>query len=112
MLWGDEDDVAGHQRRYTKRILTTQFASSGFTPLHTEYLYASLVAPAALARALPYRLGRRRSEAEVLASLRSQLAVPPRIDRIARTILTAEALIARCFPLPFGLSLLGVFRAT
>jgi SAM-dependent methyltransferase len=110
MLWGDEDDAAGHQRRYTKTSLIAQFQASGFTPLHTEYLYASLVPPAALARALPYRLGRRRSEAQVLASLRSQLDVPPSIDLIARKVLATETAIARHLALPFGLSVQGAFR--
>jgi SAM-dependent methyltransferase len=111
MLWGDEDDVAGHQRRYTKTSLISQFQASGFTALHNEYLYSSLVAPAAFARALPYRLGKRRSEAQVLASLRSQLEVSPSIDRIARKVLATESKIARHLALPFGLSVLGAFRA-
>jgi len=110
-LWGDEDDVAGHQRRYTKTSLTSQFRGAGFLPVHTEYLYASLVLPAALTRALPYRLGRRRGEDRVLASLRSQLEVPSSIDRLARGVLTAENVISRRLGLPLGLSLLGAFRA-
>ena len=111
LLWGDEDDAAGHQRRYTRASMQAQFVAGGFTPLHVEYLYASLVAPAAITRALPYRLGRRRTEAEVLAALKSQLRVSPAMDRIARVILSTEARIARHLTLPFGLSLLGVFRA-
>ena len=111
ILWGDEDDVAGHQRRYTKKSLISEFRSADFTPVDTEYLFASLVPLAAIARALPYRLGRRRSEARVLASLRSQLKTPPTVDRIARRILESESAIARHFELPLGLSILGVFRA-
>lgn len=52
-LWGDEDDVAGHQRRYTKTTLSTQFEQRGFKKVHTEYLYASLVPPAALTGPCP-----------------------------------------------------------
>lgn len=110
ILWGDEDDVAGHQRRYTKRSLISEFRLAGFTPVHTEYLYASLVPPAAVARALPYRLGRRRSEARVLNSLQSQLAVPSSIDRVARSILKVETVLTRHLTLPIGLSLMGTFR--
>lgn len=109
-LWGDEDDVAGHLRRYTKTSLISQFESCGFTSLHTEYLFTSLVAPAALLRALPYRLGKRRSKEQVLASLRQQLAVPAAIDYVARAVLAAETAIARRLQLPFGLSVLGAFR--
>jgi SAM-dependent methyltransferase len=110
MLWGDEDDAAGHQRRYTKSSFAELLSGRGFTPIHTEYLYASLVAPAAVTRAVPYRLGKRRSQAVVLASMKSQLVVPTMVDRLARAVLSAETAIARRVPLPFGLSLLGAFR--
>ena len=53
MLWGDEDDFAGHQRRYTKAQLVSEFEACGFVKLHTEYLYASLVTPAALTTPYP-----------------------------------------------------------
>ena len=105
-LWGEEDDVAGHQRRYTKKTLQQQLASCGFTTVRTEYLYASLVAPAALARALPYKLGRRRTKAQVLSAMQSQLRVSPRIDRLARSVLSLEMALARRVQLPAGLSLL------
>lgn len=110
ILWGDEDDVAGHQRRYTKSGLVSQFEASGFSLLHIEYLFASLVVPAALTRSLPYRLGKRRSQAKVLTSLRSRLEVPLSMDRIARKVLAAETALARKLLLPFGLSVLGAFR--
>lgn len=110
-LWGDEDDVAGHVRRYSKRSLASQFHACGFALVHSEYLYASLVPLAACVRALPYRLGKRRSEDKVLESLRAQLEVPVGIDRIARYVLAVETGIARRYRLPFGLSIVGAFRA-
>lgn len=109
-LWGDEDDVAGHHRRYTRSTLEAEFVASGFTPNRSEYLYATLVAPAGVLRALPYRLGRRSSREAVLQSLRNQLKVRPSTDRIARVVLRAESAVARKLPLPFGLTVLGVFR--
>lgn len=110
-LWGDEDDVAGHFRRYTSRTLRAAFASHGFTPIRTEYLYASLVPPAAIMRALPYRLGRRRPAASVLDAMRRQLDVPALVNHLAARVLDAEAWTSRYLPLPVGLSLLGAFRA-
>jgi ubiquinone/menaquinone biosynthesis C-methylase UbiE len=109
-LWGDEDDVAGHRRRYTKSTLTAEFSACGFTKIRTEYLYASLVPPAALLRALPYRFGRRASREAVLQSMRNQLRILPAADRLARGILAVESRVARLVPLPFGLTVLGVFR--
>jgi SAM-dependent methyltransferase len=109
-LWGDQDDAAGHHRRYTRSTLVAEFATRGFVPLRNEYLYASLVAPAGVLRALPYRLGRRSSREVVLRSLRNQLTTRPTIDRFARAVLAAERAIAKVVPLPFGLTVLGVFR--
>jgi SAM-dependent methyltransferase len=109
-LWGDEDDVAGHHRRYTRSRLEADFGESGFAPLRSEYLYASLVPPAGVLRALPYRLGRRASRQAVLDSIRNQLTTRPTIDRIARAVLAIERRIAKVVPLPFGLTVLGVFR--
>ena len=109
-LWGDEDDAAGHHRRYTKSSLEAVFQASGFTPIRSEYLYASLVAPAGVLRALPYRLGHRSSREAVLDSLRKQLRTRPIIDRVARAVLAAERAVAKVVPLPFGLTVLGVFR--
>lgn len=108
-LWGDEDDAAGHRRRYRRATLGAGFTGRGFRRVRTEYLYASLVPPAAALRALPYRLGRRTPPGAVLRRQRAQLAVPPAVDRMVRAVLAAEAAAARIVPLPFGLSLLGVF---
>ena len=109
-LWGDEDDVAGHYRRYTKSTLAAEFTEHGFTLIRREYLYASLVAPAGFLRAVPYRLGRRSSREAVLESLRSQLTTRPSTDRFARTVLRAETAIAKVAPLPMGLTVLGAFK--
>ena len=110
-LWGDEDDVAGHHRRYTRSTLAAEFSTSGFSAVGIEYLYASLVVPAGLLRALPYRLGRRSSRQAVLQSLREQLKVRPATDRLARAVLAAESAVAKSMPLPFGLTVMGVFKA-
>ena len=109
-LWGDQDDAAGHHRRYTRATLVAEFAAGGFAPLRREYLYASLVPPAGVLRALPYRLGRRSPREVVLHSLGNQLTTRPTIDRFARAVLATERAVAKVVPLPFGLTLLGVFR--
>jgi SAM-dependent methyltransferase len=109
-LWGNEDDAAGHYRRYTKSTLAAEFETRGFASLGTEYLYASLVPAAGLLRALPYRLGRRSSKEVVLRSIQNQLTTRRTIDRFARAVLSVEQAVAKVVPLPFGLTVLGVFR--
>ena len=71
---------------------------------------SSLVGPAAAIRAVPYRLGRRRSGADALAALDSQLDPSPGIDRAVRRVLDLESRLSRRVPLPFGTSILGVYR--
>jgi SAM-dependent methyltransferase len=109
-LWGDEDDAASHKRRYTKSTLRAELSAAHFTALRTTYLFASLVPPAAVLRAAPYRLGRRSSKEAVLNRMKSQLDTDPRIDHLARAVLQTESKVARHLALPFGLSLMGVFR--
>jgi SAM-dependent methyltransferase len=109
-LWSDSDDVAGHQVRYTRRTLREQMSSCGLAEVHAEYLYASLVGPGAVMRALPYRLGRRRNASAALESLDRQLDPSPRVDRAVRRVLALEARVAQDMRLPWGTSLLGVYR--
>lgn len=109
-LWGDEDDVAGHYRRYSKRSLNRELTAAGFTSLKLEYLYASLVAPAWLLRSLPYKFGRRSDPTDVLHRMEKQLFVTPRVDRSIRRVLASERAISSKIPLPLGTSIAGAFR--
>ena len=109
-LWGDEDDFAQHLRRYSRPALVEQFAHCGFRAVHVEYLFASLVLPALVTRAVPYRLGVRRSPERVLDKMQVQLSTTGVVGRIAKAVLRSEEVAARKFDLPLGLSLLGAFR--
>ena len=109
-LWGDEDDIAGHYRRYRKPSLDETVRAAAFHPLSSQYLFASLVPVAALLRALPYRLGRRKSEADVLATMKRQLNTPAAVDRGMRWLMRAERALSKSLPLPTGLSIAAAFR--
>lgn len=109
-LWGDEDDVAGHYRRYRRPSLDETICAAAFHPLASHYLFASLVPVAALLRALPYSLGRRKSEADVLAKIRRQLNTPAPVNRGMRGLLRAERALSKTIPLPVGLTIAAVFR--
>lgn len=108
-LWSDLDVALGHFRRYRKQTLLREVVPIGFRPLVVEYLYASLVPAAAILRALPYRAGRRRTRAEVLAKLQKELNAPAAFDQGARLVLRLERRSSRVVPLPCGLSLMAVF---
>jgi SAM-dependent methyltransferase len=109
-LWGDEDDVAGHYRRYRRPSLDKVVGAAAFQPLASQYLFASLVPVAALIRALPYKLGRRKSQAEVLAKMKRQLNTPASVDRGMRRLMRAEQALSKTIPLPTGLSIAAAFK--
>ena len=109
-LWGDEDDVAGHYRRYRRPSLDETICAAAFHPLSSQYLFASLVPAAALLRALPYRLGRRKSQTDVLAKMKRQLNTPAPVDRGMRCLLRAERGLSQTIALPVGLSIAAAYR--
>ena len=58
-LWSNEDEAAGHCRRYSRSSLSRTLNRSGFDMVYTTYFFHFLPFPAFLLRALPYRLGLR-----------------------------------------------------
>jgi len=109
-LWGDEDDVTGHFQRFRKASLDEMVCAAAFSPLASQYLFASLVPAAAVLRALPHRLGRRKPEADVLANMKRQLNMPAPVDQGMRWLMHAERAFSRTIPLPAGLSISASFR--
>ena len=101
-LWGDEDDVTGHFQRFRKASLDEMVCAAAFSPLASQYLFASLVPAAALLRALLHRLGRRKPEVDVLANMKRQLNMPAPVDQGMRWLMRAERAFSRTIPLPAG----------
>jgi SAM-dependent methyltransferase len=109
-LWSEADEVAGHHRRYGQKDLDAFMKAYGFDRAMSRYLFASLVVPAAMSRAAPYRLGRRRRADEATSAIARQLAPGRIIDRAMRGVLHLERLAARRVRFPFGLSVMGIYR--
>ncbi len=107
-LWSAEDEALGHFRRYSANTLRALLVRSRFSVVSVRYCFASLVPAAALLRALPYRLGRRRASAEVLVDISASLNPGARLNGLAGRVLAWEAKASRRVPLPFGLSVLAV----
>ena len=112
LLWSDEDEVAGHSRRYRRKDLDNLMSPLGFNRVASQYLFASLVVPALLVRVVPYKLGRRRSDEAILASMAVQLSPSRRINQVMRRILDVEQSASKRVRLPFGTSVMGVYRRT
>ena len=58
-LWSQADTLIQHQRRYTRQSLRTLLENCGFEIQDCSYRLASLVAPLAIVRSIPWRLGYR-----------------------------------------------------
>jgi SAM-dependent methyltransferase len=57
MLWSEADRRNRHFLRYSRRSIIRELDSAGFTVLSAHYIFALLVVPILLLRAIPYRLG-------------------------------------------------------
>lgn len=107
-LWSDDDELAGHHRRYTRRSLRMVVEGAGFVVEMESYLFAPLVLPIFLLRALPTRLGRRRPED--VDTLRKELQPQAGLaERAVGWLLGVEAWwFGHVGPVPFGSSCLVV----
>jgi SAM-dependent methyltransferase len=110
-LWSQADELAGHHRRYRRDSLIEELAAAGFAPAHVGHAFAALIGPVALARALPYRLGRRSAPAAASATGTRQVAGYGRAGRaLARTAFALERRLRAVWDVPLGTSVVGVFR--
>lgn len=56
-LWSNEDDDAGHYRRYTNKELESKLNKIGFEIIYKTYIFSILPLPIFLTRTLPSKLG-------------------------------------------------------
>jgi SAM-dependent methyltransferase len=61
MLWSQFDVDGGHFLRYNRRTIRLELEENGFVIRRLGYFFALTVLPLVLLRAIPYRLGRRKS---------------------------------------------------
>ncbi|HSN69316.1 MAG TPA: class I SAM-dependent methyltransferase, partial [Thermoanaerobaculia bacterium] len=106
-LWSDEDEAAGHYRRYTAATLSATLEASGFTPEFTTFIFRPLPVPVFLLRTIPYRLGRRRQTLDGAAMAREHRAGNRPVRGVVEALLRREASnIERKRPMRFGSSIL------
>jgi SAM-dependent methyltransferase len=104
-LWGKQDEVSHHRRRYTARSLREALTASGFAIDRTSYFNTVLFPPIAavrLGRRLLRRPGARQSDFEL---------GPAVLNRALGAVFGAEAEFVARRGLPFGVSLLALARA-
>jgi SAM-dependent methyltransferase len=100
-LWSGHDEVHHHHRRYTRRILRRRLEDAGFVverlTFFNTFLFPAAAAVRLLHRVLPG------------APAGSDASVPAApVNRLLRTLFSAERLLLRVTNLPFGVSLLAV----
>jgi len=108
-LFSDFDMSIGHYRRYSLINLDKELFGAGYERVDRHYFFSSLVIPALILRRIPYLLGRRRSfDGKKGVKANSNRLMKPRgfLNRILKKFLLAESRLR----LPFGLSVIGVYR--
>ena len=109
-LWGEMDKSLGHYRRYSQRAINEVVSRSGFTPIKSRYLFLTLVLPAFILRAIPFRLGIRKSKKQVFETVQSEQSSNIFVNTVMRVIFSLEALLGILIPLPYGLTVLAVYQ--
>ena len=106
VLWSIDDDMAGHQRRYTRRSVSKTLMSAGFRVEVATYIFAPLPLPLLLFRTLPSALGLRTSADIEAAGREHEVSARP-AGRILDHLLGAELRrVMRGRAMPFGTSCL------
>lgn len=103
-LWGKQDEVSHHRRRYTARTLRRALEQAGFALERTSYFNTLLFPPIAAVR-----LGRRLLRRPGAAQSDFDLG-PPALNRALGAAFGAEAEIVARRGLPFGVSVLALAR--
>jgi SAM-dependent methyltransferase len=102
-LWGPQDEISHHRRRYRARELRERLEVAGFNILRLCYFNAFLFPPIAAVRALrPFKPG--------CADLQSDFerTTPGRVNALLTRVFAAEAPLVARVDLPIGVSILGL----
>ena len=104
-LWGGQDVVSEHRRRYTKRSFVRLFKNAGLSEYHVRYfntLLFPLVAAVRLSRRSAGMGARQRSDFEDNR--------PGLINDALAWIFSSESRLRNYLPMPIGVSLVATFR--
>ena len=103
-LWGEMDKSIGHYRRYSTKRINEVVSRSGFTPIKSRYLFLSLVLPALIFRAIPFRLGVRKPEQQIFETVQNEQSSNIFVNTIMNFVFSLESFVSKLAPLPYGLT--------
>ena len=101
-LWGIQDKVTGHKRRYSKKEILTKLVRSGFEILRFSYFNFFLFSPILFARRL-IQLLKFKIESENKINFKL-------LNYFLKTIFSLESYLLRYISFPFGVSIFCVAR--
>jgi SAM-dependent methyltransferase len=104
-LWGGQDEVSHHRRRYTKHSLCQAFARAQLPSPEVTYFNALLLAPIAMIRWMHRLQGRAHQSRSDFDGSRPGLA-----NEILAGVFGAERHLVGRVPIPAGVSLLATVR--
>lgn len=107
-LWSNNDDIAHHQRRYTRTRLRRALQKAGFEVVRASYFNALLlpiIVPSVLLQKLRGRLGLLPEGYN-----NTSVPVPAPFNWLFTRLMSSERFAIRAFDLPVGHSLLAVAR--
>lgn len=103
-LWGPQDEISHHRRRYTRPRLREAVSAAGWTPRRLSYFNTFLFPPIAAVRVL------RRERPERPLRSDFELTKPGRLNSLLARVFAAEAPLVDRVDLPFGVSILALAR--
>jgi hypothetical protein len=107
-MWGDQDEVNLHKRRYVAAEVRDRLTATGFHVQRLSYMNAFLFPPIAairLLRRLEHRLRPRTTQKSDF-----RYPAPRPLNFLLALIFGAEAPIVRRVDIPFGVSILALAR--
>lgn len=104
-MWGAQDEIAHHHRRYTRPQLRSSLAGAGFVPRRLTYFNSILFAPVAA-----IRLARRLRPADAEPHSDFEMNRPGPFNSLLAGAFSSEARLVRRMDLPFGVSILCLAR--
>ena len=103
LLWGDQDEIAHHRRRYTRPELVATLERAGFSVRRSTYFNTLLFPPIAA-----IRVGRRLAGHKPARRSDFRLTRPGRLNELLARAFGAEARIIERIDLPFGVSAMAL----
>lgn len=107
-MWGDQDEVNMHKRRYVAAEVRDRLTATGFQVLRLSYINAFLFPPIAAVRLLRRLEHRVRPQTAQQSDFR--FPAPRPLNFLLALIFGAEAPIVRRVNIPIGVSILALAR--